>query len=88
MNRTPTLMLAGRLALRVITVMVVMFGVVLALPGCAPMQRTPSPEVWASCPPLPPPPKRNDADAQTRRIAALEGWYGACREAALAEKAP
>lgn len=60
-----------------------------ALSGCAStVPREPSPQVWASCPPLSPPPKRNDADAQTRRIAELEGWYGACREAALAPPRP
>lgn len=53
------------------------------LGGCATTEpREPGPAVWASCPPLPAPMTRTDGDAYTRRIAAVEGWYLACQQAA------
>lgn len=65
------------------------FFAAMLLGGCSStLPREASPRVWASCPPLTPPPKRNDADAQARRIAELEGWYHACREAALEPMPP
>lgn len=54
----------------------------LALAGCATQPRVNVAEVRASCPPLSTP-KRADGDAQTRRIAEVEGWYAACRESVL-----
>ena len=54
-----------------------------SLSGCSStLPREPSPAVWASCPPLSPAPVRTDDDALTRRIAEIEGWLGACKQAA------
>lgn len=56
--------------------------VAMALAGCSTQPKINIAEIRASCPALSVP-KRNDMDAQTRRIAELEGWYGACRESIL-----
>lgn len=74
---------SARWSLRLLVLLWLAVGLLL-MTGCATQgPREASLEVWASCPPLPAPTVRNDNDAQTRRIAALEGWYTACREAAL-----
>jgi hypothetical protein len=54
----------------------------LIMAGCSTQPRINLAEIRASCPALSTP-KRNDNDAQTRRIAEIEGWYGACRESIL-----
>ena len=54
------------------------------LQGCAAVDPLELPaEVRASCPPLTVSRLRTDADALTRRVAELEGWFDACRTAAL-----
>lgn len=72
---------------RLLALVVLLSALAFSLAGCStvPAVREPSPKLLASCPPLSDPPRRNDADAQTRRIAELESWYSFCREAALGE---
>ena len=48
----------------------------LLMAGCSTQPRIDVTEIRASCPALTTP-KRNDNDAQTRRIAELEGLFGA-----------
>jgi hypothetical protein len=54
----------------------------MLMAGCSTQPRIDIAEIRASCPALSTP-KRHDMDAQTRRVAEVEGWYAACRESIL-----
>lgn len=79
----PHLQALARAVLRLMTLMAVVLGVLLALPGCTATAPKGIAEMRAGCPPLTPPPRRNDNDAQTRRVAEVEGWYKMCRDTVL-----